>query len=76
MFAREFLFQDRFPKCCGSNVIRLDVMDAKRDFFGPDQITAIRLGAEAHANLTPTPPNFRVYIPPATSLLIGGIIFS
>ena len=55
MFAREFLFQDRFLKWCDSNVIRLDVTDAKRDFFGPDQIAAIRLGAEAHANLTLTP---------------------
>jgi len=55
MFAREFLFQDRFLKWCDSNVIRLDVTDAKRDFFGPDQIVAIRLGAEAHANLTLTP---------------------
>ena len=55
MFAREFLFQDRFLKWCDSNVIRLDVTDAKRDFFGPDQIAAIRLGAAAHANLTLTP---------------------
>lgn len=55
IFAREFLFQDRFLKWCDSNMIRLDVTDAKRDFFGPDQIAAIRLGAEAHANLTLTP---------------------
>jgi len=55
MFAREFLFQDRFLKWCDSNSIRLDVTDAKRDFFGPDQIAAIRLGAEAHANLKLTP---------------------
>jgi LysR family transcriptional regulator for bpeEF and oprC len=55
MFAREFLFQDRFLKWCDSNAIRLDVMDAKRDFFGPDQIAAIRLGAEADANLTLSP---------------------
>jgi len=55
MFAREFLFQDRFLKWCDSNAIRLDVTDTKRDFFGPDQIAAIRLGAEPHANLTLTP---------------------
>lgn len=55
MFAREFLFQDRFLKWCDSNMIRLDVTDAKRDLFGPDQVAAIRLGAEAHPNLTLTP---------------------
>jgi LysR family glycine cleavage system transcriptional activator len=55
MFAREFLFQDRFLKWCDANAIRLDVTDAKREFFGPDQIAAIRLGAEPHADLTLTP---------------------
>jgi hypothetical protein len=55
MFAREFLFQDRFLKCCDSNALTFDVTDTKRDFFGPDQIAAIRLGAEPHANLTLTP---------------------
>jgi len=55
MFAREFLFQDGFLRWCDANAIRLDVTDAKRDFFGPDQIAAIRLGAEAHADLTLTP---------------------
>jgi LysR family glycine cleavage system transcriptional activator len=55
MFAREFLFQDRFLKWCDSHTIRLDVTDAKRNFFGPDRIAAIRLGAEAHANLKLTP---------------------
>jgi LysR family glycine cleavage system transcriptional activator len=55
MFAREFLFQDGFLRWCDSNAIRLDVTDAKRDFFGPDQIAAIRLGTEAHVDLTLTP---------------------
>jgi LysR family glycine cleavage system transcriptional activator len=46
LFARQFLFGDRFLKWCDANFVKLDVTDTKRDLFGLDQIVAIRLGAE------------------------------
>jgi DNA-binding transcriptional LysR family regulator len=55
LFARQFLFEDRFLKWCDANLVRLEVTDSRRDLFGPDQIAAIRLGAEAAADLATTP---------------------
>jgi LysR family glycine cleavage system transcriptional activator len=46
LFARQFLFGDRFLKWCDANFVKLYVTDTKRDLFGLDQIVAIRLGAE------------------------------
>ena len=55
LFARQFLFGDRFLRWCDTNFIKLDVTDSRRDLFGPDQIVAIRLGAEAIPDLSMTP---------------------
>lgn len=55
LFARQFLFEDRFLKWCDANLVRLDVTDSKRDLFGPDQVVAIRLGAEPAKDLAMTP---------------------
>jgi DNA-binding transcriptional LysR family regulator len=55
MFARQYLFGDRFLKWCDTNTVRLEVTDAKRDLFGPDQIVAIRLGIEPAHDLSVTP---------------------
>lgn len=55
LFARQFLFADRFLKWCDANLVKLDVTDAKRDLSGPDQIVAIRLGAAPDPDLSLTP---------------------
>jgi LysR family transcriptional regulator, glycine cleavage system transcriptional activator len=55
LFARQFLFGDRFLRWCDANFIKLDVTDSRRDLFGPDQIVAIRLGAEPIPDLSMTP---------------------
>src|SRR5258706_4365212 len=56
LFARQFLFDDRFLKWCDGNQVKLDITDAKRDLFGTDyQIVAVRLGAEPHPALVSTP---------------------
>jgi LysR family glycine cleavage system transcriptional activator len=55
LFARQYLFGDRFLKWCDANGVRLDVTDLKRDLFGPDQVVAIRLGAEAVPRVSVTP---------------------
>jgi LysR family transcriptional regulator, glycine cleavage system transcriptional activator len=55
LFARRFLFGDRFLKWCDANFIKLDVTDSKRDLLGPDQIVAIRLGAEPDPEMSLTP---------------------
>jgi LysR family transcriptional regulator, glycine cleavage system transcriptional activator len=55
LFARQFLFDDRFLKWCDGNQVKLDVTDAKRDLLGIDQIVAIRLGAEPDSDLVSTP---------------------
>ena len=55
LFARQYLFGDRFLKWCDANGIRLEVTDFKRDLFGPDQIVAIRLGAEVVLDVVLTP---------------------
>ena len=44
LFARQYLFGNRFLRWCDANDIRLEVTDSKRDLFGRDQIVAIRLG--------------------------------
>ncbi len=55
LFARQFLFDDRFLKWCDSNQVKLDITDAKRDLFGTNQIVAIRLGTEPDPDLVSTP---------------------
>src|SRR5258706_4670458 len=55
LFARQFLFDDRFLKWCDGNQVKLDITDAKRDLFGTDQIVAVRLGTEADPDLVSTP---------------------
>jgi len=55
LFARQFLFGDRFLKWCDANFIKFDVTDSRRDLFGPDQIVTIRLGAEPIPDLSITP---------------------
>jgi LysR family glycine cleavage system transcriptional activator len=55
LFARQFLFGDRFLRWCDTNFIKLDVTDSMRDLFGLDQIVAIRLGAEPISGLSSTP---------------------
>jgi len=55
LFARQFLFGDRFLRWCDANFVKLDVTDSSRDLFGPDQIVAIRLGAEPIPDLSKTP---------------------
>jgi LysR family glycine cleavage system transcriptional activator len=55
LFARQFLFADRFLKWCDANSVKLDVTDSKRDLLGPDQIVAIRLGAEPAPDIALTP---------------------
>jgi LysR family glycine cleavage system transcriptional activator len=55
LFARQFLFGDRFLRWCDANFVKLDVTDSRRDLFGPDQIVAIRLGAEPIPDLSKTP---------------------
>ena len=55
LFARQFLFGDRFLKWCDANFVKLDVTDTKRDLFGLDQIVAIRLGAEPAPDVSLTP---------------------
>jgi LysR family glycine cleavage system transcriptional activator len=55
LFARQFLFADRFLKWCDANFIKLDVTDSRRDLFGPNQIVAIRLGAEPAPDVLLTP---------------------
>jgi LysR family transcriptional regulator, glycine cleavage system transcriptional activator len=55
MFARQYLFGDRFLKWCDSNFIRLEVTDSMRDLTGPDQIVAVRLGAEPAPDISLTP---------------------
>ena len=55
LFARQFLFGDRFLRWCDANFVKLDVTDSRRDLFGPDQIVAIRLGAEPIPDLSMTP---------------------
>src|SRR5260370_24792165 len=55
LFARQFLFDDRFLKWCDANQINLDVTDAKRDLFGTSQIVAVRLGTEPDPDLVSTP---------------------
>ena len=55
LFARQFLFGDRFLRWCDANFVKLDVTDSRRDLFGPDQIVAIRLGAEPTPDLSMTP---------------------
>ena len=55
LFARQFLFTDRFLKWCHGNQITLDITDTKRDLFGIDQIVAVRLGTESNLDLVSTP---------------------
>jgi DNA-binding transcriptional LysR family regulator len=55
LFARQFLFDDRFLKWCDGNQVKLDVADAKRDLFGTKQIDAIRFGSEPGPDLISTP---------------------
>jgi LysR family glycine cleavage system transcriptional activator len=55
LFARQYLFGDRFLRWCDANDIRLEVTDSKRDLFGRDQIVAIRLGAEVVPDIAATP---------------------
>jgi len=55
LFARQFLFDDRFLKWCDGNQVELDITDAKRDLFGTDQIVAVRLGTEPDPDLVSTP---------------------
>jgi LysR family transcriptional regulator, glycine cleavage system transcriptional activator len=55
LFARQFLFGDRFLKWCDDNRITLDITDAKRDLFGANQVVAVRLGAEPDPDLVSTP---------------------
>ena len=55
LFARQFLFGDRFLRWCDANFVKLDVTDSRRDLFGRDQIVAIRLGAEPIPDLSMTP---------------------
>jgi LysR family transcriptional regulator, glycine cleavage system transcriptional activator len=55
MFARQYLFGDRFLKWCDANLIRLEVTDSMRDLTGPDQIVAVRLGAEPTPDISLTP---------------------
>ena len=55
LFARQYLFGDRFLKWCDANAVRLEVTDAKRDLFGPDQVVAIRLGAEPAPDIASKP---------------------
>lgn len=55
LFARQFLFDDRFLKWCDGNQVKLDVTDLKRDLFGTHQIVAVRLGAEQDPDLVSTP---------------------
>jgi LysR family transcriptional regulator, glycine cleavage system transcriptional activator len=55
LFARQFLFDDRFLKWCDGNQVKLDVADAKRDLFGTNQIVAIRFGTEPGPDLVSTP---------------------
>jgi LysR family glycine cleavage system transcriptional activator len=55
LFARQFLFGDRFLEWCDDNAVRLDVTDAKRDLFAIDPVIAVRLGAEPDPALTLMP---------------------
>jgi LysR family transcriptional regulator, glycine cleavage system transcriptional activator len=55
LFARQFLFDDRFLKWCDGNQVKLDITDAKRDLFGTNQIVAVRLGSEPDPDLVSTP---------------------
>jgi LysR family transcriptional regulator, glycine cleavage system transcriptional activator len=55
LFARQFLFDDRFLKWCDGNQVELDITDAKRDLFGTNQIVAVRLGTEPDPDLVSTP---------------------
>ncbi len=55
LFARQFLFDDRFLKWCDGNQVKLDVADAKRDLFATNQIVAIRFGTEPSSDLVSTP---------------------
>jgi LysR family glycine cleavage system transcriptional activator len=55
MFARQFLFGERFLKWCDANLVKLEVTDSMRDLTGPDQIVAVRLGAERAPDLSLTP---------------------
>jgi LysR family glycine cleavage system transcriptional activator len=55
LFARQFLFGDRFLEWCDDNAVKLDVTDAKRDLFAIDPVVAVRLGAEPDPALTLIP---------------------
>lgn len=55
LFARQFLLDRAFLKWCEANAVHLDVTDAKRNLLPPNQIAAIRLGAEPDPELMPTP---------------------
>src|SRR5262249_54482502 len=55
MFARRYLFGDRFLKWRDANQVKLEVTDAMRDLTGPDQIVAVRLGAEPAPDIALTP---------------------
>jgi LysR family transcriptional regulator, glycine cleavage system transcriptional activator len=55
LFARQFLFDDRFLKWCDRNQVELDISDLKRDLFGTNQIVAVRLGPEPDPDLVSTP---------------------
>src|SRR5260370_22246966 len=55
LFARQFLFDDRFLQWCDANQINLDVTDAKRDRFGTSQIVAVSLVTEPAPDLVSTP---------------------
>jgi LysR family glycine cleavage system transcriptional activator len=55
MFARQYLFGERFLKWCDANLVKLEVTDTVRDLTGPDQIVAVRLGAEAAPDISLTP---------------------
>jgi LysR family glycine cleavage system transcriptional activator len=54
MFARRYLFGDRFLKWCDANLVRLEVTDAMLDLTGPDQIVAVRLGAVSAPDISLT----------------------
>ena len=55
MFARQYLFGERFLRWCDANLVKLDVTDSMRDLTGPEQIVAVRLGAEAASDISLTP---------------------
>jgi LysR family glycine cleavage system transcriptional activator len=55
LFARQFLFDDRFLKWCDGNRVKLDITDAKLDLFGTNRIVAVRLGTEPDPDLVSTP---------------------